>query len=105
MKTTTRTRPAHSGAHKNQHTHTAVTSGTAVQHHRSIANGHRISSVNTCASSDVEVDVGAKEGDEDYCEELSYNSQKERGYVGRVSKFDNMPSPQGGRAGDWSASD
>ena len=45
--------------------------------------------------------MGAEGSDEDSCEELQ---QPEEEVTLERSKLANMPSPQGGRAGDWSAS-
>ena len=62
-----------------------------------------MSSLDTCATSDVEVDVGAEGNEENYyCEELQQPGEE---VTLDVSKFENMPPPQGGHAGDWSASD
>ena len=58
-------KPAHTHSSNQQYIST-YHSTTALR----IANGHRMSSLDTCTSSDVEVDVGAEGSDEDYCEEL-----------------------------------
>ena len=66
--------------HENQYTHSSGQQYSSTYHSTTavrIANGQRMSNLNTCASSDVEVDVGAEGSDEDHCEELQQPEEVE----------------------------